>query len=840
LRDPLLAPLAAIAAGILVSRFVPFEARELIIPAAALGALALAALWRGARVLAGAGCLLALVFAGALCAVAHRPGPPPELDAEGPVILGGCLVEPPALAGGRERFVLELDRDARAQVTVYLREGEEPPRLAYGQRVEVDARVRRPHNYQNPGAFDYVRYLARKDIYWTASVSGAAAVRVLPGACGSRFQAALMGLRVAALERLARLYAGRDYETGMMQAILIGESFQLEKVWTEHFRRTGTIHALVISGTHVAALAAFFLFLLRICFAPQGVASALTVGMGWMYALVTGWQAPCVRSAAGLTLFMIGRYFFRERRLLNLLAAVAIGFLVLDPEQMFEPSFQLSFLAVAFIAAFAVPILESTSAPLVRHLGDLWDTGRDLHLPPRVAAFRVEMRLLAETLRHILRLPAPAAALSVTLPARTVFYIYELAVISALVQAGLALPMVAYFHRLGFSGLTANIVVMPLMGLVVPLGFVAVFTGWVWVAQLAGVLLAWSRAVVDWHASIEPNWRVPTPPVWLGVALVAALIGAGMAVRARPRWRAAAAAIVLLLLAVLLRHPFAPDITRGSLEVTAIDVGQGDAFLLAFPDGKLMTVDAGGFPSFHGRRGGGLDTGEDVVSPYLWHRSIRRLDTVVLSHAHEDHGGGVAALIDNFRPRELWTGAVPDSPEWAVIRDAAVRNGVRITHLRAGRRFAWGGATIEVLAPAPDYEPGTAPRNPDSLVLRVAHGRHAFLLTGDLERRGEEEMLAGGGPPRADVLKLGHHGSRTSTTEPFLDAIHPAFAIGTIGADNMYGYPHPDVAARLAGRGIPLLRTDRHGLITFRTDGRRLVLDTALWSGTPRALYSVF
>ena len=162
-----------------------------------------------------------------------------------------------------------------------------------------------------------------------------------------------MDLRQAALDRIDRLYPGNPYQSGMMQAILIGQSYQLQKVWTEQYRNTGTFHALVISGTHVAVLAAFFLFLLRICFVPDSVALLLTVLAAWLYALVTGWQTPCVRSAAGLTLFMIAGYFYRERRPLNLLAAVAIGFLLLDPDQLFDASFQLTFLAVGFLAVFA-------------------------------------------------------------------------------------------------------------------------------------------------------------------------------------------------------------------------------------------------------------------------------------------------------------------------------------------------------------------------------------------------------------------------------------------------------------------------------------------------------
>jgi competence protein ComEC len=839
LRDPLVAPLAAIAAGILLSRFIPFESRELIAAIPLLFALGLAGLWRRARVLAGCCCLLGLVFAGALCGVARRPGPPPVLDAEGLVTIAGCVVEPPVPAAGRERFVLDLERDARARVTVYLAEGEKLPPLRYGQLVEIDARVRSPRNFLNPGAFDHAGYLARRKIFWSASARGAASVRTLPGECGSAFQGAVTRLRTAALERIATLYEGRAYETAMMQATLIGETFQLEKVWTEHFRRTGTIHALVISGSHVAVLAAFVLLVLRLCFLPRAAALLLTVLCTWVYALVTGWEAPCVRAAAGLTIFMIGRHFFRERRLINLLAGVAIAFLVLDPEQMFEASFQLSFLAVAFIAAFAEPLLEATTAPLARGLKHLRDTGRDLRLPPRAAAFRLEMRLLAETLQLRLGLSRGAAAACVALPAFAVFYAFGLAVVSGLVQAGLALPMVTYFNRASFTGLSANLLVAPLMGLVVQLGFAALLTGQDWVAELAGVLLGWTRAVVDWHAALEPNWRVPVPPVYLAVALATALAAAAMAVRSR-RWRAPAAAAVFALIALVLLHPLPPDVAPGSLEVTAIDVGQGDSLLLAFPDGKLMTLDAGGFPVFGDRRAPGIDTGEDVVSPYLWRRSIRRLDVVALSHVHADHSGGVAALIDNFRPREVWTGAVPDCPEWRLIRERAELRGAKIVELRAGRRFDYGGARVEVLAPAADYVPAAAPRNSDSLVLRVEYGRHSFLLAGDMERKGEWELVDAGAIARTDVLKLGHHGSRTSTTTDLLEAARPAFALITAGADNMYGYPHPDVLARLEGRRIGVLRTDRHGLVAFRTDGRRLEVNTAAWSGTPGMLYSVF
>ena len=357
MKDPLVGPVAAIASGIVVSRFVPFHQFELLAGMGACLSLAVLARWRNARFLAATCTGLVLFFAGVLTSLLHTPAAPPTLDVEGRevVILAGCVVEPPALSSGRERFLLELDTDARAQVTLYVKQdGEAPPPLRYGQKIELDARVRTPRNYGNPGAFDYAHFLARKDIYWTASAA-ADTVRILPGRCGSAFSKLVMDLRATAIARIDRIWGGDSYQDGMMQAILLGQNYQLQRVWTEDYRNTGTFHTLVVSGTHVAILAAFFLFFLRICFVPETVALLATVTAAWLYALVSGWGAPCVRSAAGLTLFAVASYFYRERRPLNLLAAVALGFLLFDPDQLFEASFQLTFLAVAFLGVFATP-----------------------------------------------------------------------------------------------------------------------------------------------------------------------------------------------------------------------------------------------------------------------------------------------------------------------------------------------------------------------------------------------------------------------------------------------------------------------------------------------------
>jgi len=264
----------------------------------------------------------------------------------------------------------------------------------------------------------------------------------------------------------------------------------------------------------------------------------------------------------------------------------------------------------------------------------------------------------------------------------------------------------------------------------------------------------------------------------------------------------------------------------GELELTAIDVGQGDSLLVVFPDGKTMLIDGGGIPAFGRPQRSNLDTGEDVVAPYLWDRGIRHLDVIAVSHAHEDHVGGLPALVTDFRPREVWTGATPPSGTWDRVRDAALHTGAAIKPLHSPARFAFGGTEIEVLAPMPEYLPADTPKNNDSLVLRVTYRDRSFLLSGDVERPIERDMLAAGEVHSTDILKVAHHGSRTSSTEEFLDAVHPAFAIISAGYDNSYGHPHPAILERLEQHHATILRTDRDGLISIHTDGRRLHVET--------------
>ena len=827
LKDPLVVPLLALASGILIAHNVRFERGEILIAVSLLLLLWLLAKRFAPRIAATVS-LITLVSSGMLLDVMHRPGPAPTLDATSreTVLFSGCVVEPPVFDESRDQFTVELAPGARARVSIPLRDGETPPDLEYGRRVELEGRLRPVRNFQNPGAFDYETYEARNQIYWTAAAAPGSAIQVLPGRCGSRFRNAIFGLRTAALRRIEDLYRGDAYATGIMEATLIGENQKLQRIWTDHFRRTGTYHMLVIDGLHITILAALFLFLLRLCFMPELAALTLAAAGAWLYAFVSGFNAPAVRAAGGFTIYLACRLVYRRRRLLNLLAAVAMVYLACDPGQLFDAGFQMSFLCVAVIAAIAAPLLECTSLAYTRSVVGLPETSRDPTLVPKAAQLRVELRLLAETLHGWIPIPQLWLLRGLALFTRLILYAYEMAIISLAIQVGLAIPMALFFHRISLSGFSANVLIVPLLAVVVPLGFLAIFTASHFVAATAAWFLLAGEKVANWHLRFEPDWRVADPPLWLALAFTAALVTFALSLGRFKRWRIGSGALLLALFALVFWHPFPPQVYSGRLELTAIDVGQGDSLLVAFPDGTLLLVDGGGILSFRGHAPPKIDIGEDVVSPYLWKRSIRKLDIVVLTHAHDDHARGLAAIIENFHPTELWTGATPPSEIWKLVQARARAENTKIIPMRSGRSMDLGGAHVEIVAPAASYEPGDTPKNDDSLAMRITYHERSFLLTGDMEKPTELRAVSDGCSLRADVLKVGHHGSNTSSTDPFLDAVSPTFAVISDGFENSFHHPHPQVLRRLEARHVPVFRTDTEGLVTFRTDGRTISIET--------------
>jgi competence protein ComEC len=251
----------------------------------------------------------------------------------------------------------------------------------------------------------------------------------------------------------------------------------------------------------------------------------------------------------------------------------------------------------------------------------------------------------------------------------------------------------------------------------------------------------------------------------------------------------------------------------------AIDVGQGDSLLLITPDGKTLLIDGGGFGGGPHQAPQDFDIGEEVVSEALWSRGIRHLDAVALTHAHSDHMGGLPAVLRNFHPAELWVGNNPRFGAYNALLNEAADLHVRVRLFRAGDAFSFGATQITVLAPFPDYQPGPEPGNNDSLVMHMAYGATSVMLEGDAEAPIEEAMLAERGL-ESTLLKVGHHGSITSTRPAFLSRVAPQWAVISCGLHNRYGHPRQEVLEELQAAHVRTFRTDLNGATCFRLDGK--------------------
>jgi competence protein ComEC len=815
-----------LAAGIFAAHFNYFQLHELVWPVALVFLLLSAVcLVPGARRMWLAAVLLAFSLVGIATQIVHRQIKTPKLNVDDgeTVLLDGCVVDPPVFAPGKAQFTLQLAPHAAVRISEQLKDGP-IPQFGYGERVEAAAKVRTPHNFENPGEFDYAGWLAAQHIYWTGTVSSASDLRVLPGSCGSRSLAWLYNVRTWALNRLDGLYPGDPQTALLLKAILLGQTAGVERRWTTDFRLTGTYHALVISGQHIAVLAVTLLFLLRLLHLGRIPSLSLATLACWVYAFISGLSAPVVRAAGGFTLFLAANFLFRRVRIINALAVVGLLYLAFDPDELFDPSFQLSFLSAAALALFALPLMERWTEPLRVAARTANRAVADSKKDPRVAGLRVELRLIAEALALWLRLPEAKALALTGIIARLVAYTAEAMLISACVQLGLVLPMVDYFHRFSVTGVAANVIVVPLLSVVVPVGFAAIFSGWHWLGAITSWFLFVAERIAAWHARFEPSWRISNPPLWVELAFCLALVLLALSLRHGRIVLPLAGGIAVGLLGLICWQPWRPSLRPGWLEVSSIDVGQGDSLFIAFPNGETMLVDAGGFPGMSRMaRKPNLDIGEDVVAPYLWSRGIHHLDYAVLTHGHSDHMAGFPAVLDSFHPRELWIGPEPRTEEWTAVEGTARRDGVRIRSLRSDApEMHFGAARVRILAPHLDYSAGDSANNNDSLVLLMQFGSRRVLLTGDAEHPIEDELLAAQQLQPVTLLKVGHHGSRTSSSEELLNATRPQFAFISAGYLNQFHHPHKDVLSRLAEHHAMVLRTDRNGLLTFMTDGEHV------------------
>jgi competence protein ComEC len=708
-----------------------------------------------------------------------------------------------------------------------------------GDRIRAPVRLLEAETYRDSGVWSREDYLVDQGITSTSTVSidqierqGRSPASTL--ACHlSVWQHAattrLLALPAAMRGLPAPLRLSPD-DAIMLSAMVAGDRTYLTHSLRIGFERTGSFHMLVVSGFHLAIVAACIFWIARRLRIAQVPATLLTIAASFAYALFTGFATPVQRSLWMVTLYLIARLVYRERSPLNTIGFAALCLLAASPRSLFDSGLQMTLLAVIAIAGIAAPLLASTIHPYVNATRRLRLTAIDVKLPPKQAHFRETLRVFsgafeATPFEHI-------AWRTIPFTVRFILRVVELLVVSCIVELAMTLPMAIYFHRITIFALPVNLFILPILVVLMPAALITLITTLVWPsaaiipAMFVALPLHFGIWLVHLFGSFAlGDFRIPAP-LLIQSAVFCVLAAAAIVLARGPRWqrRCAWAALILAAIAAVITRPIQHP--HDALLMEAIDVGQGDSLLLITPDGKTLLIDGGGFGGGPHQAPQDYDIGEEVVSQALWARGIRHLDAVALTHAHADHMGGLPAILRNFHPEELWVGNNPRFAAYnALLREAADLH-IRLRTLSAGDALPFGPAQIAVLAPLPDYHPGPEPTNNDSLVMHMSYGATSVMLEGDAESPIEQAMLAESGL-QSTLLKVGHHGSITSTRPEFLARVAPQWAVISCGLHNRYGHPREEVLEELQSAKIRTYSTDINGAVCFNLDGKSVTANPA-------------
>jgi len=732
--------------------------------------------------------------------------------------------------------------------------------LKYGSRLRVACRLKREDQYLNPGVTPRREILDRLGIDATASVKSALLIEHIAD------ESVFVPLAWVYDQRAALIDIFRNdlspSASGVMNASLLGDKHFLDKETADVFREGGTFHILVISGLHITFIGGLLLVVLKQFTRNRWIQFLATTSILWLYTLAVGADVPVVRAAIMFTVIVYSYVLYREASLLNALGMSALILLVWRPSDLFNPSFQLTFVSVLAILAMAYPMIVR-----LRQIGE-WTPTAANPFPPRVPN---SLRRSCETLywrESVWKIESNRQAWSAELfkapfwahrirgiTRRLLRYIFEGVIVSLIVQIWMLPLLVIHFHRVSIASIFLNL----WFGFFIALeSFVAVLGAGIYqVSDLAAApffLLAESFnslmlgvpsvvSAVGWA-----GFRLPAYSGWRWIVYVlycVPLIVLAIALHCwdpfdiRRRGKHSnllpiALASLMLLGVIIMLHPFSAPSPDGRLHVEFLDVGQGDSALITFPNGQTLLVDGGGRTGYGKDQGTEAEPfepdvigiGEKVVSEYLWHRGYSGIDHILATHADADHMQGLTDVARNFSVGSAFIARGPrHDPDFGDLANVLYRRGIPIQSVSRGDRLQFGEAHVEVLHPGPVAADIASSANSDSVVLRIVYGNRTFLFTGDIESQAENEVIHHSGTLRADVVKVAHHGSRTSSTAEFVNAVQADHAVIPVGRSSPFGHPHPEVVERWRAAGAKVLTTGERGTILVSTDGRDLVIE---------------
>ncbi|MBI5043170.1 MAG: DNA internalization-related competence protein ComEC/Rec2 [Nitrospirae bacterium] len=661
-------------------------------------------------------------------------------------------------------------------------------KLRYGDIIRFEAKLKRPRSFWNPGAFDYEAYLARKGIHAIASIGEKDQIEII-GNTGNIFFVRLSEMRDKIKEAITNSLTGPP--AAILLAMIIGDTTGLTDEIRDSFMASGTTHILSISGSHLGLIAVFIFFFMRLLIGllperlllritmyttPTKIAAAITIVPVIFYTLISGAQVATNRSLIMILVYILSVLVDRGNEILNSLALSALIILLIDPLSIHDISFQLTMVSVLFIALAIEVRRRMTSEETTFPLSPLGRGEGEGYIN--------------------------------SAKGKAITYLF----ITIAVSLGTA-PIVAYYFRqVAWVGLFANSIVVPFAGfIIVPLGLfssiASVFTGNLFLAGVNEFILNLFYSIVRLFSLIPfAEIHIPSPGIfWLFLFYLLAFFAVK---RPLPNWKK------IIFVGLMLFTIFAKIITArldNSFKVTFLDVGQGDSAVIEFSDKKVMVIDGGGIMSET------FDIGRAVLAPYLWDSGIYTIDYLVLTHPQLDHVGGFPYLLQKMRIKEVWeNGDKGESIAYrrfaGLIKKKSVLQKTELSEMKAESR--------DVKVSVIDSLTG-ASVNDRSIVLKISNGDYSLLFAADIEKGAQEALLKYDGI-RSNIIKVPHHGAKSSLNEDFIKAVSPEIAVVSVGYQNRYKHPFPEHIEAYEKIGAKILRTDREGAILMNINDNRI------------------
>ena len=692
------------------------------------------------------------------------------------VTISGYIITEPDIRDSRVSYIIKTvsiktdhkEKKVSGKVLLNTLNSPENKLLDYGRQIEVSGRLNMPKGKRNPGGFDYRKYLAQSGVSATIYATGNN-IKEGSGKHISRFAMVGMALRNRIIGTIEKSLPPQ--QAGLLNGMLIGYRGGLDKTVQGAFSDAGLTHIMAVSGANVAFIVMPLLFVFKRLGMRQRMANSIVIAVLVIFVYVTGFSPSVLRAVIMAVTVLVGQILRRDSDIFTGISLAAILLLLYNPNTLFDIGFQLSFGATLSLVLFN----KGIKAKIDR-----------LHLPNFISD-----------------------VLSATLAA----------------QIGVLPITVYYFNKISLISLLTNILVVPITEIITILGFAMAALGQINIvcSKLLGyvntVFLSFILYVCQLSTQLPfATIRVVTPPLPLIVLYYLFLLyifkfREWFKLNLKFKHYLAAFGCILAVCLIFISLP-------GKLEVVFIDVGQGDSAFIKTSGGATVLIDGGGSSSKPGSNESNI--GETTIIPFLLDYGVTKLDAVVASHGHDDHIQGLIPVLKEFNVDNLIIPDCPDKKELGLLVSISKARGINVEACDKGDEIWLDKNTyFSTLHPDKNISITESALNNLSLVLKLNYGNTSILFTGDIEKEAEELLVESKADVTADVLKVAHHGSDTSTTEEFLEVVKPKAAVISVGKNN-FGHPSERVLEELENNGVKIFRTDERGAIILKSDGKSI------------------